>query len=100
MASFTKRNGRWRARVRRSDLPPITYCFPTKASALKWAQIVQSNPEGFASENSEDHQLRTVVNLLRKHKSEVTSQKKVETRRHRKPEFFRGPASHVCHCVN
>ena len=32
MASFTKRNGRWRARVRRSGLTPITKSFPTKGS--------------------------------------------------------------------
>ena len=77
MASFTKRNGRWRARVRRSGLPPITKSFPTKASALKWAQIVESNPEGFVSEHhSEDHQLRTVGDLVRKYEKEVTPAKK------------------------
>ena len=47
MASFTKRNGRWRARVRRSGLPPITKSFPTKACALKWTQRVESDPESF-----------------------------------------------------
>ena len=49
MASFTKRNGRWRARVRRSGLPPITKSFPTKASALKWTQRVECDPESFSA---------------------------------------------------
>ena len=38
---------------------------------------MESNPEGFVSEHhSEDQQLRTVANLLRKHEREVTPQKK------------------------
>jgi integrase len=77
MASFTKRNGRWRARVRRSGLPPITKSFPTKTSALKWVQMVESNPDRFVSQHhSEDHQLRTVGDLFRKYEREITPQKK------------------------
>ena len=72
MASFTKRNGRWRARVRRSGHPPITKSFPTKALALQWSQRVESNPERFFSEQlSADHQLRTVGDLLRKYEREI-----------------------------
>ena len=77
MAILTKRNGRWRANIRRSGLPPITKSFPTKAFALKWAQIVESNPEGFVTErHPEDHQLRTMGDLLRKYEKEVTLAKK------------------------
>ena len=77
MASFTKRNGRWRARVRRSNLPPITKSFPTKASALKWAQRVESDPERFfIAPLSENHQLLTLADLLRKYEREITPQKK------------------------
>ena len=77
MASFTKRNGRWRARVRRSDLPPITKSFPTKASALKWSQRVESDPEKFLTEQlPEAHLLMTMGDLLRKYEKEVTTQKK------------------------
>ena len=47
MASFTKRNGKWRARIRRSGLPPITKSFPTKALALQWSQRVECEPEKF-----------------------------------------------------
>ena len=77
MASFTKRNGRWRARVKRSGLPPITKSFPTKASALQWSQRVEYDPEKFLAEQlPEAHQLRTVGNLVRKYEKEVTPQKK------------------------
>ena len=77
MASFTKRNGRWRARVRRSGLPPITKSFPTKASALQWSQRVESDPEKFLAEQlPKDHQLMTVGDLVRKYEKEVTPQKK------------------------
>ena len=85
MASITKRNGRWRARIRRSGLPPITKSFPTKASALQWSQRVECEPEKFLSHQlPEDHQLRTVGDLLRKYEREVTPQKKERDKeRHR-----------------
>ena len=77
MASFTKRNGRWRARVRRSGLPSLTKSFPTKTLALKWSQRVECDPEKFLTEQvSEDHQLVTLGDLLRKYEKEVTPQKK------------------------
>jgi len=77
MASFTKRNGRWRARVRRSGLPSLTKSFPTKTLALKWSQRVEYDPEKFLTEQlPEDHQLMTVGDLLRKYEKEVTPQKK------------------------
>ncbi len=77
MASFTKRNGRWRARVRSSGLPPNTKSFPTKASALQWTQRVESNPERFLSgQPTEDHQLKTVGDLLRRYGREITPTKK------------------------
>ena len=77
MASFTKRNGRWRARVRRADLPSLTKSFPTKTLALKWSQRVESDPEKFLTEQvSADHQLVTLGDLVRKYGDEVTSTKK------------------------
>jgi integrase len=77
MASFTKRNGRWRARVRRADLPSLTKSFPTKTLALKWSQRVESDPEEFLPEQvSADHQLVTLGDLLRKYGEEVTPRKK------------------------
>ena len=77
MASFTKRNGRWRARVRRADLPSLTKSFPTKTLALQWSQRVESDPEKFLSQQaSADHQLVTLGDLLRKYGDEVTPTKK------------------------
>ena len=76
MASFTKRNGRRRARVRRSGLPPITKSFPTKASALQWSQRVEYDPEKFLTEQlKENHLLRTVGDLFRKYEKENTPRK-------------------------
>ena len=98
MASFTKRNGRWRARVRRSGLPSLTKSFPTKTLALKWSRKVECDPEKFLTEQlPEDHQLRTVGDLLRKYETEVTPQKKGETRKNTGSEFFRGPSFQMCH---
>lgn len=77
MASFIKRNGRWTARVRKTGYPETTQTFPNKASALKWSQRVEYDPEKFLTEQvSENHQLRTVGDLLRKYEKEVTPQKK------------------------
>jgi len=77
MASFTKRNGRWRARVRRADLPALTKSFPTKTLALKWSQRVESDPEKFFTERvTADHRLVTLGDLLRKYGDEVTPTKK------------------------
>ena len=77
MASFTKRNGRWRARVRRSGHPLITKTFPTKALALHWTQRVESDLEKFLAEQfPEGHQLKSVSDPLRKYEREVTPQKK------------------------
>ena len=77
MASFIKRNGRWTARVRKTGYPETTQTFPNKASALKWSQRVESDPEKFLAEQlPEDHQLRTVGDLVRNYGKEVTPQKK------------------------
>ena len=77
MASFTKRNGRWRARVRRSGLPPITKSFPTKALALQWSQRVEGNPEGFLPEQqTEGYQLKVLGDLIRKYGKDITPKKR------------------------
>ena len=54
MASFTKRNGRWMVRIRRSGLLPITNSFPTKSSALIWSRSVEFDPEKFLTEQQCD----------------------------------------------
>ena len=77
MASFIKRNGRWTARVRKTGYPETTQTFPSKASALTWSRRVESDPEKFLAEQlPEDHQLRTVSDLVRKYEKEVTPTKK------------------------
>ena len=77
MASFTKRNGRWRARVRRSGHPPITKSFPTKALALQWSQRVENNPKGFLPEQqTEDYQLEVLGDLISKYGKDITPKKR------------------------
>ncbi len=77
MASFTKRNGRWRARIRRSGLPPITKSFPTKASALQWSQRVESDPKRFFTEqHTGDYQLKVLGDLISKYGKDITPKKR------------------------
>ena len=77
MASPIQRNGRWTARVRKTGYPETTQTFANKASALKWSQGVEYDPEKFLNEQlKEDHQLRTVGDLFRKYEKEVTPRKK------------------------
>ena len=76
MASFIKRNGRWTARVRKTGYPETTQTFANKASALKWGQRVEYDPEKFLTEQlKEDHLLRTVGDLFRKYEKENTPRK-------------------------
>ena len=85
MASFIKRNGRWTARVRKTGFRETTQTFDSKASALKWSQRVESEPERFLSEQlSGDHHLETFGDLIRKYKKEITPQKKGQN-----PEKYR-----------
>jgi len=85
MASFIKRNGSWTARIRKTGFPDTTQTFTSKASALQWSQRVESYPEKFLTEQvSEDHQLRTVGDLLRVYGREVIPRK-----RERKKEKYR-----------
>ena len=77
MAGFIGRNGTWRARVRRSGLPPIIKSFPTKALALQWSQKVENNPEEFPPEQqTEDYQLEILGDLISKHGKDITLKKR------------------------
>ena len=53
MASFIKRNGRWTARVRKKGYPETAQTFANKASALKWSQRVEYDPEKFLVDSSQ-----------------------------------------------
>ena len=41
MASFTKRNGNRRVRIRRTGYPPLTESFHTKPLAIYWSQDME-----------------------------------------------------------
>ena len=97
MASFIRRNGRWTARIRKTGYPETTQTFSNKASALQWTQRVESDPERFLSgQPSEDHQLRTVGDLLRMYGREFTPRKKGRDKeRYRLRILHRSPLSGV-----
>ena len=76
MASFIKRNGRWTARIRKTGYPETTQTFASKASALKWNQAAESNPEGFLKTHSKENHLETLGDLIWRYESEVTPAKK------------------------
>ena len=76
MASFIKRNGRWTARIRKTGYPETTQTFASKASALKWSQAAESNPERFLKTHSKENHLETLGDLIRRYESEVTPAKK------------------------
>ena len=97
MASFIKRNGRWTARIRKTGYPETTKTFANKTSALKWSQRVEIDPEKFLAEQlPEDHQLRTVGDLLRKYEKEITPKKKGrEKEKYRLRILERSPLSGV-----
>ena len=78
--------------------PPITKSFPTKASALKWSQRVESDPEKFLTEQlPEAHQLMTLGDLLRKYVREVTPRRRGRDKEKYRLRVLRGPTSQVCH---
>ena len=98
MASFIKRNGRWTARIRKTGYPETTQTIASKASALKWSQRVERDPEKFLTEQvSADHQLVTLGDIIRKYGDEVTLTKKGREKSSTGSEFFIGPASQGSH---
>lgn len=76
MATFFKRNGRWTARIRKTGYPEKTQTFPNKASARKWCQRVESDPERFLTQHWQDCDLKTFGDLIRHYGRNVTPTKK------------------------
>ena len=76
MVSYTKRNRKWRARIRRSGYPPITKSFHTKALAIEWSQEVERNFSKSCLLPVPYSQLTTVSDLLSRYRERVTAHKK------------------------
>ncbi|VWC11174.1 integrase family protein [Burkholderia lata] len=76
MASIWKRNGNWRAEVRRRGYPLRTSTFDTKAMAEAWARRIESEMDrGMFVDRTEAERI-TLGDLLVRYSKEVSPQKK------------------------
>ena len=75
MATITKRNGRWQARVRRKGFPTQTKTFANKTSAQRWVRHteVQIETHGLAKDKPD---YPSFIEAIEKYKEEVSRFKK------------------------
>ena len=64
MAALIKRNGRWTARVRKTDYSEITQTSATKALVLKGSRKIESAPDKFLITYSTTGSLETLGDLI------------------------------------
>ena len=76
MASFTKRNGNWRVRIRRTGYPSLTKSFQTKAQAIKWSQDMERRLGEGCTPPFPSEPLVHVSDLLKRYRERVTETKK------------------------
>ena len=75
MATITKRNGRWQARVRRTGFPTQTKTFANKTSAQRWVRHteVQIETHGLAKDKPD---YPSFIEAIERYKEEVSRFKK------------------------
>jgi hypothetical protein len=75
VATIRKRDGRWRAQIRKRGYPHQFRSFPTKAEALGWTRQIESEMDRsvFVSRSEADH--TTVCELLDRYLKTVTPSK-------------------------
>ncbi|CAE6938599.1 Tyrosine recombinase XerC [Paraburkholderia nemoris] len=76
MASIWKRNGNWRAEVRRRGYPLLTSTFDTKAMAEAWARRIESEMDRGAFVDRTEAERNTLGDLLIRYSKEVSPSKK------------------------
>ncbi|MGF1621591.1 MAG: tyrosine-type recombinase/integrase [Rhodomicrobiaceae bacterium] len=80
MASFDKRpNGKWRARVRRSDLGSVSRSFISKREAEKWARVMEAHIEGGTYDpqpKGSDPKAVTLGQLIERYRDNISTRKK------------------------
>ena len=76
MASFTKRNGNWRVRIRRTGYPSLTKSFQTKAQAIKWSQDMERRLGEGCTPLFPSEPFVHVSDLLKRYRERVTETKK------------------------
>lgn len=77
MASITKRDGKWQARVRRRGFPEQTERFATKAAAERWAREIEGRiDDGSFAPGAREAGRITLGEALQRYLNEVTKKKK------------------------
>lgn len=76
MATFTKRDGAWRAQVRKKGHPLLSKTFTTKAAAERWARSVEAGIEHGTHLPSKEAEGTTLADLLGRYLEEVSPKKR------------------------
>lgn len=77
MATFLKRNNRWRVQIRRTGYPSITKTFAAKADAQAWARDKERQIDrGELPTNHHELKQITVGDLLRRYREDITPKKR------------------------
>ncbi|WP_081079412.1 site-specific integrase [Burkholderia cepacia] len=76
MASIWKRNGNWRAEVRRRGYPLRTSTFDTKAMAEAWARRIESEMDRGMFVDRTEAERNTLGDLMVRYSKEVSPEKK------------------------
>jgi len=76
MASFSQRNGKWRALVRCRNTPPISRTFRLKSEAERWARGMEDQIESGVAGNLRELRYITVADILTRYRDEVSPHKK------------------------
>lgn len=96
MASFTKRNGKFRALIRRRGAPALSRTFRLKSQAVQWARETEDRIAMGGNTNLRDLRDITVGDILRCYRDEVSPARKgwkFETTR--LTAFMREPWAHL-----
>lgn len=79
MATFTKRQGKWRVQIRRIGFPSITKTFIAKTDAEKWAREQERLIDrGELPTHSNDLRAVTVGDLLTRYREDITPTKRAK----------------------
>ncbi len=76
MATYQKRNGKWRAIIRRANYPAMSKTFQTKKLAEEWALSIEAPMTAGELEINKELKLIPVSALIRKYIAEVSPAKK------------------------
>lgn len=77
MATYTKRGAyQWQAKVRRKGYPEVSKTFDTKAEAVKWSRVVESEMDRGVYISRTEAETTTLKEALRRYLNEITPSKK------------------------